>query len=170
MHPTNPFGHRPSSAYLIAISNSLHLWYKSPETAGRQSKSRTLKRRFDPQRIKSSRNRKAPHAPHEPVRAPPVQRVPKWDQIIIFNPLDLQYNSPDIGERRMCLTCRLGKPLSSELGTCKTVQARFWPWLSGKSPFFKKVVLFSLGSGEGVVCERNRDRSRTTTPAGGLRL
>ena len=26
------------------------------------------------------------------------------------------------------------KPLSSEYGTCKTVKARFWLWLSGKSP------------------------------------
>ena len=24
-------------------------------------------------------------------------------------------------------------PLSSEYGTCETVKARFWPWLSGKS-------------------------------------
>ena len=28
----------------------------------------------------------------------------------------------------------LVRPQSSELGTCKTVKAIFWPWLSGKSP------------------------------------
>jgi len=26
------------------------------------------------------------------------------------------------------------QPLSSDYGTSKTVRARFWPWLSGKSP------------------------------------
>ena len=25
------------------------------------------------------------------------------------------------------------RPLSSEYGTCQTVKARFWPWLSGKT-------------------------------------
>jgi hypothetical protein len=36
-------------------------------------------------------------------------------------------------------------PMSSELGTCKTVKAEFWPWLSGKSilAFF---MVFSLRS------------------------
>jgi hypothetical protein len=28
----------------------------------------------------------------------------------------------------------VGAPLSSEPGIYKTVEARFWPWLSGKSP------------------------------------
>jgi len=28
----------------------------------------------------------------------------------------------------------LDAPLSGECGTCKTVKARFWPWLSGSSP------------------------------------
>ena len=29
---------------------------------------------------------------------------------------------------------RLRIPLSSECGTSKTAKARFWPWISGKSP------------------------------------
>ena len=49
-------------------------------------------------------------------------------------------------------------PLSSECGTCETVKARFWPWLSGKNPqnvfscpLFareRKVVPSSLGDGK----------------------
>jgi len=42
----------------------------------------------------------------------------------------------------------MGQPMSSESGTCKTVKARLWPGLSGKSP--KKtfqVVSSLLGSG-----------------------
>jgi len=31
---------------------------------------------------------------------------------------------------------RSAYPLSIELGTYKTVTARFWPWLSGESPGF----------------------------------
>ena len=49
-------------------------------------------------------------------------------------------------------------PLLSEFGTYETVKARFWPWLSGESPWnlFKrfsrndlKVVPSWLGSGSG---------------------
>ena len=43
------------------------------------------------------------------------------------------------------LVVRFQAPLSSKYGTEKTVMARFWPWLSGKSP---QVVLSWLGSGE----------------------
>ena len=39
---------------------------------------------------------------------------------------------------RLCPGRRLGQRafhLSSKFGTCKTVTARFWPWLLGKSPY-----------------------------------
>ena len=44
------------------------------------------------------------------------------------------------------LVVRFQAPLSSKYGTEKTVMARFWPWLSGKSP---QVVPYSFGSGMG---------------------
>ena len=40
-------------------------------------------------------------------------------------------------------------PLSSEFGTHKTVKARFWPWLPGKSLYFFQVIASSLGSCNG---------------------
>ena len=44
-----------------------------------------------------------------------------------------------------CIWCNL--PLSTEYGTCKTVKARFWPWLWGRCLQNLEVVPTSLGSG-----------------------
>jgi len=49
-------------------------------------------------------------------------------------------------------------PLSSECGTCETVKARFWPWLSGKNVETLKGVEVLLGSGD---CKA---RSKTSYP------
>ena len=42
-------------------------------------------------------------------------------------------------------------PLSTKFGTCKTVTARFWPWLSGKSPQNRlSCSFFARGTREGL--------------------
>jgi len=47
------------------------------------------------------------------------------------------------------------KPLSSELSTCKTAKARFWPWLE---PFFRRksfnLVCYERGTPAAVSYER----------------
>ena len=70
------------------------------------------------------------------------------DQILVFDILGLHCRSAESrelwyksknAEKRICPTLRLvdpegvTEPLSSEYGRCKTVTARFWPWLCGKS-------------------------------------
>ena len=52
---------------------------------------------------------------------------------------------------------------SSEFGTCKTVKARFWPWLSGKSPYNGPS---SLGSGPGRGVRSWGCRRRRACPKG----
>jgi len=55
-------------------------------------------------------------------------------------------------------------PLSGEYGTCKTVMAKFWPWLSGKGPRdlssctrfageWFPVLLSSIGLSDPNACE-----------------
>ena len=43
MHPTYPFGHRPSSEYLIVVFSSLDLQYNAPDFGERQCKVNGLK-------------------------------------------------------------------------------------------------------------------------------
>ena len=66
-----------------------------------------------------------------------VSEVPLYDQSGLI--LSTRFHRP----AQVTLT---PSTLWSECGTHKTVKARFWPWLSGKSPCFFKVVPSSLGS------------------------
>jgi len=53
--------------------------------------------------------------------------------------------------------------LSSECGSHRAVKAIFWPWRSGESPYFFKVVPSSIGSGVNTVSPTSRASSGANT-------
>ena len=115
--PSKPRSTRPSASHereQMFFFIRLELYHKPPDSGERQYRSTTLKWRFD---------RWWSH----------VQGDLNAARIPLQASLDEAQRIADLAPAPSDAPAS-GNPLSSKLGTYKTVEARSWPWLSGDSP------------------------------------